>query len=316
MEREMDLNIENYSLKDILNLFKLNYSFKDADVKKAYHLALKTHPDKSGLPAEYFYFFMKAYKIIDEINKFRNKDKIQKSYQNNPRDYKDLYVDNDCETHNLYGDSKEANEIILKSVKSKSREDFNKWFNNLFDEVRIKDKEQDDGYEEWFRNNKMNTEENSVEKISKNLFDERFESHRQKTRSLIKYKGIEEMQSSNSTANSGYGILRRRPENYSSAIFSKLNYEDLKKAHTETVVPVTQQDFENKKKFNTVEEMKQFRGNQNVSAMSIEQSKKYLYDRKTQQDKRNTMRAYELIQQDKKIAESHKKWWSNIKSLK
>ena len=41
-------------------------------------------------------------------------------------------------------------------------------------------------------------------------------------------------------------LTREKPTYYSSDIFSKLNYDDLKKAHTETVVPVTNEDFENR----------------------------------------------------------------------
>ena len=47
MNDEFDLDIENYELEDILNLFKLQYNFVEADLKKAYRIALKLHPDRS-----------------------------------------------------------------------------------------------------------------------------------------------------------------------------------------------------------------------------------------------------------------------------
>ena len=75
---DLDLNIDNYSLQDILKLFKLNYNFDSNDVKQCYRLALKTHPDKCDLGVEYFHFFMKAV-TIEEIRKFRNKDQINSS---------------------------------------------------------------------------------------------------------------------------------------------------------------------------------------------------------------------------------------------
>ena len=68
-----DLEIENYELEDLLNLFKLQYNFVEADLKKAYRMALKLHPDKSGLDAEYFRFYMKAYKMVENIFNFRNR---------------------------------------------------------------------------------------------------------------------------------------------------------------------------------------------------------------------------------------------------
>ena len=36
----------------------------------------------------------------------------------------------------------------------------------------------------------------------------------------------------------------------------KLQYDDLRKAHTETVVPVTHEDYLRKKKYNNVESLK------------------------------------------------------------
>ena len=42
----LDLDIENYDLEDILNLFKLDYHFTENNLKDAYRIVLKTHPDK------------------------------------------------------------------------------------------------------------------------------------------------------------------------------------------------------------------------------------------------------------------------------
>ena len=59
-----DLDINNYNLEDILQLFKLPYNFTEQDLKNSYRRALKFHPDKSDLNTEYYYFFMKAYKVV------------------------------------------------------------------------------------------------------------------------------------------------------------------------------------------------------------------------------------------------------------
>ena len=45
----LDLDINNYTLDELLNLFKLDYTFSEEDLKKAKKLALKTHPDRSNL---------------------------------------------------------------------------------------------------------------------------------------------------------------------------------------------------------------------------------------------------------------------------
>ena len=67
----IDLNLENYNLPDILNLFKLPYEFSEEQLKIAKKIVYQTHPDKSGLPKEYFLFFVKAYKTIYQIFQFR-----------------------------------------------------------------------------------------------------------------------------------------------------------------------------------------------------------------------------------------------------
>ena len=68
-------------------------------------------------------------------------------------------------------------------------------------------------------------------------------------------------------------MTRERPKEYSSDIFSKLGYEDLKKAHTETVVPVTREKISNnKKQFSSVNQFVQYRDNQDTTPLSLQQS--------------------------------------------
>ena len=59
---DIDLNIENYSLNEILQLFKLDYNFGEMELKKAKRIVLQTHPDKSKLSKEYFVFTLKRIK--------------------------------------------------------------------------------------------------------------------------------------------------------------------------------------------------------------------------------------------------------------
>jgi hypothetical protein len=79
----LDLNIANYDLDDILKLFSLNKNYTATDVKQAKRIVVKVHPDKSGLPGEYFEFFFTAYKILLEIYNFReNKNRgVETNYE-------------------------------------------------------------------------------------------------------------------------------------------------------------------------------------------------------------------------------------------
>ena len=74
----IDLDIDNYNLNDILNLFKLDADFDENDLKRAKQIVLKTHPDKSKLDSKYFLFFSKAYKTLFSIYTFKNNSEKSK----------------------------------------------------------------------------------------------------------------------------------------------------------------------------------------------------------------------------------------------
>ena len=73
MYENLDLNIQNYNLNDLLNLFKLNTNFTEEDLKNAKKIVLKIHPDKSKLDKKYFLFFSSAYKILFQLYNFKNR---------------------------------------------------------------------------------------------------------------------------------------------------------------------------------------------------------------------------------------------------
>ena len=49
-DSEFDLDIENYDLDDLLDLFNLTPQFTQSDLKIARRKVMETHPDKSSLP--------------------------------------------------------------------------------------------------------------------------------------------------------------------------------------------------------------------------------------------------------------------------
>ena len=74
-----DLNIDNYSLKDIFRLFSIQSEILDEDVmKQAKKFVLKTHPDKSKLDPKYFLFYSSAYKKLYGVFEFQNKSSKKK----------------------------------------------------------------------------------------------------------------------------------------------------------------------------------------------------------------------------------------------
>ena len=115
--------------------------------------------------------------------------------------------------------------------------------------------------------------------------------------------------------NSGYNLSRDAPEEYSSGIFSKLQYEDLKKAHTETVVPVTKEDFERIKKFKNVESYKRHRAEQLNAPPSLQQSRAFLKKKAMQSNETETRRIYSIFKRDEEVAKNSEIWWSHFKQL-
>lgn len=67
----IDLNIHNYDLNDLINLFNIPFHFTEEDLKNSKKMVLKTHPDKSGMDKEYFLFFSQAYKYLHKIHQLR-----------------------------------------------------------------------------------------------------------------------------------------------------------------------------------------------------------------------------------------------------
>ncbi len=290
---EVDLDIENYELEDILNLFRLQYNFVEADLKKAYRMALKLHPDKSGLDGEYFRFYMKAYKIVENIFNFRNRKK-KCAYD---------VVYNSKET-----DISEDKAVLLHSLNGKSIKEFNKWFNEQFEKAKVNDDENDSGYGKWIKENEVS--ENN-EKISLSEFGRVFEKKKTECKALVKYNGVEDTE-----ADGGYNLSREKVENYSSGLFSKLSYEDFKKAHTETVIPVTREDYEKKEKFASLEMYKRHRDSQNTAPPSLQQSRQYLAERDKNENVLHARRAFKILKRDEEIEMNNKKWWSNLQRLK
>merc|ERR1712196_316926 len=84
-------------------------------------------------------------------------------------------------------------------------------------------------------------------------------------------------------------------ETYSSDIFSKFQYEDLKKAHHESLIPVTDEDYNNIKKYNNVNQLENIRAKEIKKPLSLEQSKEYLNKINKQQQESSINTAFKLI---------------------
>lgn len=295
---EQDLDIENYNLSDILNLFKLPVDFNDEQLKNAKKIVLFTHPDKSGLSPDYFRFYSKAYKKLFLIWEFKNKNssKINNSVYS---------VDKN--NHNSQFEFSNSEKNILDNNKIKQSDNFNKWFNEQFEKYNVKNEEH--GYGNWLISNE-DIEENK--QIPQNLIGAEIEKKKQQLKSLIVHKDINDIYVNNISSSN---LIDDIPESYGSGLFSKLHYEDLYKAHTETVVPVTIEDYNNVKKFKSQDEYIKYRSGQNTTPLSELQAKEYLSKKNKIQDEESTFCAYKLAKQSEEVEKKQQIFWGDLMKI-
>ncbi len=299
----MDLNIENYDLDDILKLFKMSKNFTEEDLKSAKKIVLKTHPDKSGLPPEYFRFYSQAYKKVYFIWKFKSSTK-----DNNLKTYEEIASDE--KIGHFSNHKKDKLSDFLSSNHLKDGKNFNKWFNEQFEKNKIQNEEETNGYGEWLKSNEDVDDE---KRISYTQMGEEIEKKKQQVRSLVVHKGIDEFYSGFSGASN---LTGDNPECFGSDLFSSLQYEDLRKAHVESVIPVTMDDYNNVKKFKNLNEYNNYRNSQDIVPLSELQAAEYLNNKNKYEEIQTTNRAYKLAQQLEESNKKQKEFWGSIMKIK
>ena len=280
----LELDIKKYDLDDILKLFKLERNFGEKELKNAKKIVLLTHPDKSGLHPDYFRFYSNAYKTIFTIWEFKNKSEKK-----------------------LTGESFEMTEsqktALDNTVKSqKSAKEFNAWFNKEFDKVNVMKDEDENGYGNWLKSEEDVSQANDASELDR----------KKRQLSLMAYKNVNEMSCNSGASN----LAGDAPDTYCSDVFSNLQYEDLHRAHTETVIPVTSEDFDRVPKFNSVDEYKRHRSEMMQAPMLSDiQATEYLKHRTKMEEENSVNRAYKLAKQSEQIRANQQLFWGNLMKL-
>jgi hypothetical protein len=200
--------------------------------------------------------------------------------------------------------------------------EFNRWFNEKFDQYRLRDDETEAGYDEWFRGtaDAPETEGNADDENGGGAGSwtdkvQRLNQRKQELRNKYALVERRELEYAGDSGAAGYDLTRERPQEYSSGIFGNLRYEDLKKAHTETVIPVTEEDYYKTKRFNNINELQTFRDQSRrdlyKQTSKVEQERIYQQTKMTQEEE-DTRRAFILAKQDEISRDIHKKLYSDI----
>jgi len=258
-----NLDITTYSFADILQLFTLDENNVTTDhLKKAKKKVLHMHPDKSKLPKEYFLFYKKALDIVVRV--YENNNKINQTVPNNQEI---VYIPE--KTH-------VATNQIETAMKSMSSSQFNSKFNHLFESHSNK-QERDKNKNEWFKNH---DDSPSIQLHNKSEMDAAFETYKEKQKSdMIKYTGVVPI-CLNGGSSGFYEEEEEDNGHYISAdLFSKLKFDDLRKVHKDqTVFSVSEREFDNVKKFNSVDHYVATREKDTLTPMQKSQAEQHLND--------------------------------------
>lgn len=272
-----NLDIQTYKLNDILNLFNLNE--KDLitieDIKRAKHIVLKMHPDKSRLCSSYFLFYKKALDIVVEF--YKEHTKINQEISNQEIIYNPKHE----KTENL-------NETQIKKTISKIGVDkFQETFNQLFDS-NMKIIHDTPEKNRWKQDNNQYDIPTNMTKTTMNENFERIK-HQQTSNNLIVYKGFQELHSVG--GNPFYDDDEEDETNYiTSDPFSKLKFDDLRKVHNDqTIFSVSEKDFNKVTKYKSHNELQQARSNTHLTPINKQESQQIL-DLQEKQIRENMMK--------------------------
>ena len=288
-----DLNIDNYDLADILKLFKLEIDFGERELRNAKKVVLKMHPDKCGLDKEYFIFFSRAYKLLYSLHQFR------KGGDTNA--HKTAY-----DASEFVSEESNTNKELIARFSEISDKPFNVWFNELFEKNNLGTLAKSDGYGEWLRSDE---DCSSVKLGSMRDVNEHIDRKKKELGALVATPEVGEM-----TSSGGSNLVDGEVEHYDSGIFSNLQYDDLRRAHQESVIAVSEEQNA-RRSFKDVNELKTSRQAQSSAPLSEAESKRYLENKERVSNATAAHRAYQLAREVEQNKAKERDWWGHLKRL-
>jgi len=284
----LDLDLDHYSLEDLYHLFNIREGvLNETTLKGAKQITLKMHPDKSRLDQKYFLFFSKAYKRLYGIYEFQNKS-TKKTYRD-----EEFF---DESNRNV------LNHMFEKNKDFKDPKNFNSWFNEAFEKHRVENPIEQ-GYGEWLKSDEGMI--NINETVTKGNMNDIFEQQKKQIQAVSVYTGVTDMFSSTFG-----GSLLNGGDN-----FTTDGYTDLRQAYTETLIPVTQDDYDKMQKFNNISEYKAHRDRVDVTPLTKEEGNRQLLRQQNQLDQESAALAFKYAQESEKAKQKQQSFWGDIKRV-
>lgn len=167
-----------------------------------------------------------------------------------------------------------------RKIASMSKNEFAGWFNQTFDELC---RQEDQGYGEWLSGNDGVVSAAGSQDVHAYFKDERA-------------KGTERAQLATVDLGGGYDTMGSDPTGYSAPLFSSLQYDDIRAAHTQTFVPVDDTDFQQANRIETVEERAKTRSGA-IRMLSEREALESLQQSQTRDSRGSMGRHYRLAQE-------------------
>jgi len=246
-----NLEISKYSFDEVLELFDVDYNMNGDDMKRAKKKVLMSHPDKSRLDPKYFLFYKKAYELV--VNYYNEKIKHEDRSERKSTAYTPL-ENQDVGQEQVTG--------IIGKMKKK---EFNAKFNDLFEtNMSVKP---DTSRNDWFRNG--DAQYSNISNVTKDSMGKAFDQIKQHQGSLVRHTGVQMLNSVGGT-----NLYGDSDDVYATSDpFSKLQYDDLRKVHKDqTILNVSESDYDNMKKYKSTDHLAQERGSQDTAPLSSQES--------------------------------------------
>ncbi len=247
-------------LKELLDLFEIK-ELTELELKIAKKKVLMLHPDKNKVDTkEHYLYFKNAYEKLLQIYGYIHHEVDENKFKS-----EDI-------------DTTFKNFIELKGfTPSKNHKMYLKHFNDMFENVHIKDEE---GYDDWLKSNKDMYDKDDLEKSRKTLMSTNTE--------LIK---VQQIVTSNEVNSS---------------------YSDLKDAHLNTIIGLDQEKlYREKQKFSSVEEYRRHRTNIG-EMLSEKDSLKQIKENEILEKNKAIDMAYQLLKQEEEMKKRSKEYVSKF----
>ena len=274
-----NLNINTYSLDEILNMFDLQYTITIEDLKRAKKKVLMLHPDKSKMPADYFLFYKKAFDIVCQFYENQNRQNADVSAKNT------AYVPAKAPAS--------AVQQVSSAIEKMGERGFQQKFNELFEQNMAKKPDQERNA--WFKNDEPTYEINP--NINTKNMGEVLENIKQKNQGMVKYMGVQTLYAGGQPG-PGAGLYDDDEDTSDTYVscdpFSKLKYDDLRKVHKDqTVFAVSESDFAKVPKYASVDQYNRARAETAGKPLEKTEAEALLANREREMQEKMMQRQYQ-----------------------